>query len=400
MEMETVAVTETPKPDFIALEKAVVAPHAGPGLAERLKDAMYYCMEIRDDGLACRTAQLYKTAVQQHKEQRPALYGDAALLGCLSFRQGLPAAGLLLGNVLVSGLYLTGSTEEDRPVRRKVFAALQSVLDMAARKRCNDVFLTLLGQLREYARTRHPEAGNGYAALLLDMLFVAADRRQLPALGIVIRLAVRLWRDGEEGPAARSQFAREWSRTVAQIAHRGWLPETRLLEEGLCRMAWRSHDFPMQKALLADAAFQVQMISHGDGCEKAFQLYRPLFGAALLWERKNVRPVLGAATPSETCLRNLTALFAAFRDMAATTARVTMQDEWQVYTAWNKAWLASAEGRPARQEQIRIFMQLLIHFWGLSQPRRAQRQWPELDAVLTPRKVTGTAYAALLNSLA
>lgn len=165
-------------------------------------------------------------------------------------------------------------------------------------------------------------------------------------------------------------------------------------------MAWRSHDFPMQKALLADAAFQVQMISHGDGCEKAFQLYRPLFGAALLWERKNVRPVLGAATPSETCLRNLTALFAAFRDMAATTARVTMQDEWQVYTAWNRAWLASAEGRPARQEQIRIFMQLLIHFWGLSQPRRAQRQWPELDAVLTPRKVTGTAYAALLNSLA
>jgi hypothetical protein len=399
MEMETETVTEPVKPDFIALEKAVVAPHADPGLAERLKDAMYYCMNVRDDGLACRAAQLYKTAVQQHKEQRPGLYGDAALLGCLSFQQGMPAAGLLLGNVLVSGLYLTGSTEEDRPVRRKVFAALQSVLDMAARKRCNDVFLTLLGQLRGYARTRHPEAGNGYAALLLDLLFVAADRRQLPALGIVTRLAGRLWRDTEEGAEARSQFAREWSSTVAQIAHRGWLAETHLLEEGLCRMAWRTHDFSLQKALLADAAFQVQMISHWDGCEKAFQLYRPLFGAALAWERKNVRPALGAANPPADCLRNLTALFAAFRDMAATTARVTMQDEWQVYTAWNKAWLAAAEGKPARQEQICIFMQLLIQFWGLSQPRRAKRQWPKLEGVLTPRKVSGAAWAVLLNSL-
>ena len=75
MEMETETVTEPVKPDFIALEKAVVAPHADPGLAERLKDAMYYwttawpagrpnfikrlCSSIKSSVLACTGTPLF-----------------------------------------------------------------------------------------------------------------------------------------------------------------------------------------------------------------------------------------------------------------------------------------------------------------------------------------------------
>jgi hypothetical protein len=68
-------------------------------------------------------------------------------LGCLSFRDGQPAAGLLLGNVLISGLYLTGTGAEDAPLQTSLFAGLRSLLGMAARKRQPAAFLTPSGSV-------------------------------------------------------------------------------------------------------------------------------------------------------------------------------------------------------------------------------------------------------------
>ncbi|MGI6263428.1 MAG: hypothetical protein ACOYKB_06260 [Succiniclasticum sp.] len=386
-----------PAPDFTALEQSAAGPEDDMTLPDRLKDAVYYGLSRRDDKCLYRTVQLYKTAVQQHREQRLWLCQDAALLGCLSFREGLPSAGLLLGNVLVSGLYLAGSGTEDAPIRQALFAGLRSVLGMAARKRQPAAFLTLLGQLREYDRVRHPAAGDGYGMLLLDLLFMAADHRQLPALQIVVRLACRLWVYVPEGDSERRGFVREWTRTVAQFTHRGWDQEARILQYGLLRLVWQSRDASLEQDVLSDFLLQVQMTSQWSGVDKAFLLYVPVFRAASLRTRILVRR--WRRTGAEEAVLALRKIFVCFRDMAAMTARVTMQDEWQVYTVWQQSWLATAGGRACRQRQICIFMQLLMHFWGLSQPRRARRQWKCLAPALEPRYVAGPDWEPLLLRL-
>lgn len=385
-----------PAPDFAVLEQEATAPSDEAALPDLLKDAVYYGLSRQDDECLYRAAQCYRTAARQHREQRLWLCRDAAQLGCLSFRDGQPAAGLLLGNVLISGLYLTGTGAEDAPLQTSLFAGLRSLLGMAARKRQPAAFLTLLGQLREYDRTRRPGPGNGYGALLLDLLFTAADHRQLPALRIVTRLACRLWQRVPAGDTGRRAFAREWARTVAQFTHRAWAPEAQALQYGLLHLVGRSRDAGLEQEVLSDFLLQVQMTSQWSGAAQAFTLYLPVFRAAALRARRLTRQWRRTGT-EESCaaLRKLLVLF---RDMAAMTARVTMRDEWQVYTVWHQTWLAAS--RQGRQEQACIFMQLLLHFWGLSQPRRARRQWKHLAAVLEPRRVTGPDWEPLLLRLA
>ena len=76
------------------------------------------------------------------------------------------------------------------------------------------------------------------------------------------------------------------------------------------------------------------------------------------------------------------------RDTVAACARLLMKEEWELYAAWQREWLAASSGNKKRQEQIRLFMQMAAEYWHDTQPSRSRKQWEFMAEVAAPSLLT------------
>lgn len=429
-------------PDLELLRRKIQEGTGEAGLVETLKKACSYflCYDMEAD--VCRTQELFREAIRSYGDLRLDLMEQAGLLGCLAFKQNMPTAGEACAKTVADGLQYFGKDAAEELERG--YGYLRNLADISLRTRNEAAFEHIVVQVRWLAERNPGQVPSGLTALLQDLLFVASDRRQTGALKEICRMSRGVLRELPASFRGRRKFALEWSATAAQIAQRGWEPEARLLLASLCRFVASVREPGLVKALLQDFALHMQMQSHWDGAESAFRLYYPCQQLLLILlrreERRYVKAVraigdfagrgepdigteteginlpesvgpaagattgngggaydgsLKARTAKEEALTMIRILLRTARDITANSARLNMQDEWEIYTGWRKLWLAAETGRERRQKRIRAFLQLTAEYWRRSQPSSSRRQWGKMAEVMWPSVLAPMEYELL-----
>lgn len=388
-------------PDLDLLERQIRQGTAEIGLAEKLKQTCSYFLCYDMEEAACRTMGIFREAIRGYGGVRSDLIGQAGLLGCLAFRQNMAQAGEACADAVAQGMqYLE---KEETETLDRSYGFLRNIADISLRTRNEASFFRIVAQIQAVRERQPGRVPSGLLALLQDLLFMASDRRQTDALRTVCRISRDVLRDPALSAGSRRKFALEWSATAAQIAQRGWTEETRLLLSGLCRFLAAARDSELTRALLTDFALHIQMQSHWDGTESAFALYYPCQLFALFVLRRAEVQYLKVVPPKdgplpaerEEALVMIRFLLRNARDIIANSARLNMQDEWQVYTAWRKLWLTAEPGKEGRQKRIRKFLQLTAEYWRRSQPSSSRRQWAKMAEVMWPSVLSAAEYGLL-----
>ncbi len=288
--------------------------------------------------------------------------------------------------------------------------------DTAVRTRNEWDFREIVTALQQYWENYKVAITPGFISILSDLLFVAADRRQINALKTICSLSQNVIRHDSVDRVARQQFAMEWSNTTAQIAQRGWETECQLLLKHLCLCLGSLRDDVLIKRVMADFSLHMQIQRKWDNFETAFRLFYPcqLFSLVLLhWGMNHYNRVLlsekvmevEAATrdsgmlgqverkmellnEKEKTLGMIHFVLRNSRDTAAACARLLMKDEWEIYTAWQSEWLSAVAGKEKRQKQVRQFMQMAAEYWRSTQPSRSNKQWGFMTEVMNPSRLS------------
>ncbi len=412
-----------------------------PELARRLKDAGIYYLRSQDDSETEKFTGVFRKSLLRHPGLREDMLKSAGLVGCFAFKQDLPKLGKSCGEMILEDLRLLGNDSPE--VSSEGFLYLKNVADTAARSRSSGEFRDLIQALQAYWNGNPLPVTPGLLALLADILFVAADRRQNDVLIAVCRLSRAVLLHPSVDRAMRLRFVTEWAGTAAQIAQRGWEPECRVLLGDLCRFLSSARDMLLAKKVLADISVQMQMQTKWDGFASAFRLYYPcqMFAlGALRWALRRYRKIsaatdatedLGIQNPAEepaalqaaaervdapegegpVSRRNaadatwmmaqmekrlellsdqesaqdmISFLLRNVRDTAAACARLEMKDEWEIYGTWQQEWLAACARTEKRRNQVRLFMQLAAEYWHSTQPARSNKQWENMAEIVTP----------------
>ena len=277
-------------------------------------------------------------------------------------------------------------------------------------------FREIVTALQQYWENYRVAVTPGFISILSDLLFVAADRRQINALKTICSLSRSVIRHDSVDRVMRQHFAMEWSNTAAQIAQRGWEAECQLLLKHLCLCSGSLRDDVLIKRVMADVSLHMQIQSRWDNFETAFRLFYPcqLFSLVLLhWGMNRYNHVLlsekvmevEAATrdsgilgqmeqkmelleEKDKALGMIRFVLRNGRDMAAACARLLMKDEWEIYVAWQREWLSAVAGKEKRQKQVRQFMQMTAEYWQSTQPSRSNKQWKAMAEVVNPSQLS------------
>lgn len=397
-------------PDFKLLNQMLESGEYSQDLASKLKDGGLYYLRSGEEESAERFMSIFRKTLELHPTVREDLIKQAGFLGCMAFKRNMPRLGRFCGEAILSGLRLLGP--EDRELAEQGYLQFKNVTDTAVRTRNEWDFREIVADLYQYWKNNRIVVTPGFVTILSDLLFVAADRRQINALKIICSLSRSVMRHDSADRVMRQQFAMEWSNTAAQIAQRGWEAECQMLLKHLCLYLASVRDGVLIKKVMADVSLHMQIQSKWDNFETAFRLFYPcqLFSLALLrWGINRYNRVLlsekvlevEAATrdsgilgqmerkmdlleEKEKALGLIRFVLRNGRDMAAACARLLMKDEWEIYVTWQREWLSAVAGKEKRREQVRQFMQMMAEYWQSTQPSRSRKQREAMAEVVTP----------------
>ena len=397
-------------PDFKLLNQMLESGEYSQNLASKLKDGGLYYLRSGEEESAERFMSIFRKTLELHPTVREDLIKQAGFLGCMAFKRDMPRLGRYCGEAILSGLRLLGP--EDRELTEEGYLQFKNVTDTAVRTRNEWDFREIVTALQKYWETSKAAVTTGFVSILSDLLFVAADRRQINALKIICRLSRSVMRHNSVDRVMRQQFAMEWSITAAQIAQRGWAAECQMLLKHLCLCLGSLRDDVLIKKVMADVSLHMQIQSKWDNFETAFRLFYPfqLFSLVLLrWGMNRYNRVLlsekvlevEAATRNsgmlgqverkmelleekENALGLIRFVLRNGRDMAAACARLLMKDEWEIYAAWQREWLSAFSGKEKRRKQVQLFMQMTAEYWHSTQPSRSNKQWEFMAEIMNP----------------
>ena len=384
-------------PDLEQLSRQVQEGIRENVLTEKVKEACYYylCYELEKG--ARHTADILQAALRGYGALRGDLLRLTGLVGCLAFKKDMPRAGTDYALAVIEGLQYLG-TEESLQLDT-AFSALRNITDTAIRMRQEEAVLQIVQTLERYHQAHPDTITPGFLALLQNLLFLLADRRQKEALIIVSRMSRGVLLQPSVEKNARRRFALEWSALATQIAQRNWETETGILLKNLCLFTSGLKNPQLVRLLLGDFVLHIQMHSHWDSFEAAFTLYYPCHLLLLsLYRRAMRRYRLRAETADRETLEQIGFLLRTARDMVANSARLRLQEEWEVYITWRRVWLAASHQNVRRQKKIREFLQMVAEYWHHTQPSSSRKQWPRMSEVLWPPQL-GQAEMELLRQL-
>lgn len=401
-------------PDYKLLNQMLESGKYGEVLAAKLKEGGFYFLRCGEEDNTEKFMTVYRRVLQGYPDKREELLKQAGLFGCMAFKQGMPDFGRACGQTIVSGIRMAGN--EEAQALGDVWMYLRNVADTAARTRNDNAFREIVASLQNYWNDRNVTVTLGLLTTLSDLLYVAADRRQINALKTSCSISRKVLRHTSVDPAMRQRFVMEWSSTAAQIVQRGWEEESSVLLKYLCLCLGSLKDAGLIKKAMAEASVHMQMQSKWDNFETAFRLYFPCqwFSLVILrWGMRRYRRVLqvesvlereGAepdsdilnqverkmelAEEKDNALDVIRFVLRNARDMAAACARLLMKDEWEIYSVWQQVWLSVVPGREKRNDKIRLFMQLVVEYWRSTQPSRSNKQWDYMKEVVTPSLLT------------
>ncbi|MBQ9573331.1 MAG: hypothetical protein IJR22_08100 [Acidaminococcaceae bacterium] len=401
-------------PDFKLLNQMVENEDYSQELAVKLKDGGLYYLRSGEEDTAEKFMGIFRRTLQSHPSVREDLFKQAGFLGCMAFKKDMPRLGRFCGEAILSGLRLLAP--EEMEISEQGYLQFKNVTDTAAHTRNELDFREIVNALHHYWEANRIMATPGLLAVLSDILFVAADRRQINALTTACSLSRSVLCHKSANPVMRQRFVMEWSGTSAQIAQRGWDEECEVLLKYLCPCLGSLRDTGLIKKVMADVSVHMQMQSKWDDFETAFRLYYPcqLFALVMLrWGMRRYRRAIQAEKVLETeeatlesgildqverkmelldekakALDLIRFVLRNVRDTAAACARLLMKDEWELYTAWQREWLSAAEGKQKRQKQIRFFMQMAAEYWHSTQPSRSKKQWEFMAEVISPSQLS------------
>ena len=401
-------------PDFKLLNQMVENEEYSQELAVKLKDGGLYYLRSGEDDTAEKFMGIFRRTLQSHPSVREDLFKQAGFLGCMAFKRDMPRLGRFCGEAILSGLRLLAP--EEMEISEQGYLQFKNVTDTAAHTRNELDFREIVNALRHYWEANRIVVTPGLLAVLSDILFVAADRRQINALTTACSLSRSVLCHKSADPVMRQRFVMEWSGTSAQIAQRGWNEECEVLLKYLCLCLGSLRDTGLIKKVMADVSVHMQMQSKWDDFETAFRLYYPcqLFALVMLrWGMRRYRRAIQAEKVLETeeatlesgildqverkmelldekekALDLIRFVLRNVRDTAAACARLLMKDEWEIYTAWQREWLSASAGNKKRQEQIRLFMQMVAEYWHSTQPSRSKKQWEFMAEVVSPSQLS------------
>ena len=401
-------------PDFKLLNQMVENEEYSQELAVKLKDGGLYYLRSGEDDTAEKFMGIFRRTLQSHPSVREDLFKQAGFLGCMAFKRDMPRLGRFCGEAILSGLRLLAP--EEMEISEQGYLQFKNVTDTAAHTRNELDFREIVNALRHYWEANRIVVTPGLLAVLSDILFVAADRRQINALTTACSLSRSVLCHKSADAVMRQRFVMEWSGTSAQIAQRGWNEECEVLLKYLCLCLGSLRDTGLIKKVMADVSVHMQMQSKWDDFETAFRLYYPcqLFALVMLrWGMRRYRRAIQAekvleveeATlesgildqverkmelldEKEKALDLIRFVLRNVRDTAAACARLLMKDEWEIYTAWQREWLSASAGNKKRQEQVRLFMQMVAEYWHSTQPSRSKKQWEFMAEVVSPSQLS------------
>ena len=397
-------------PDFKLLNQMLESGEYSQVLAAKLKDGGMYYLRSREEETVEKYMGIFRRTLQLHSSVREDLFKQAGFLGCMAFKKNMPRLGRFCGEAILSGLRLLG--QEDIGIIEQGYLQFKNVTDTAVRTRNDEDFREIVKALHRYWEENRPAVTPGLLGLLSDLLFVAADRRQVRALTLVCHLNHDVLRQNSANPVMRQRFVMEWSGIAAQIAQRGWEEECGLLLKHLCLCLGSLRDTGLIKKAMADFSIHMQMQSRLDNFETAFRLYYPcqLFALVMLrWGMRRYRFAIQAERIMETeaavqdsgilyqverkmdlldekekALDMICFVLRNCRDTAAACARLLMKDEWEIYTAWLQEWLSAVPGKEKRQKRVRFFIQMAAEYWHNTQPSRSKKQWDFMAGIVSP----------------
>ena len=401
-------------PDFKLLNQMVENEEYSQELAVKLKDGGLYYLRSGEDDTAEKFMGIFRRTLQSHPSVREDLFKQAGFLGCMAFKRDMPRLGRFCGEAILSGLRLLAPEEIE--ILEQGYLQFKNVTDTAAHTRNELDFREIVNALRHYWEANRIVVTPGLLAVLSDILYVSADRRQIDALTTSCSLSRSVLCHKSADPVMRQRFVMEWSGTSAQIAQRGWNEECEVLLKYLCLCLGSLRDTGLIKKVMADVSVHMQMQSKWDDFETAFRLYYPcqLFALVMLrWGMRRYRRAIQAEKVLETeeatlesgildqverkmelldekekALDLIRFVLRNVRDTAAACARLLMKDEWEIYTAWQREWLSASAGNKKRQEQVRLFMQMVAEYWHSTQPSRSKKQWEFMAEVVSPSQLS------------
>ena len=207
-------------PDFKLLNQMVEKEEYSQELAAKLKDGCLYFLRSREEETVERFMGIFRKALQIHPSVRETLIMQAGFLGCMAFKKDMPRLGRLCGETILNGLRLLGP--EDGELSECGYLQFKNVTNTAVRTYNSQEFRELVTALNRYWEENKITVTPGLLSVLSDLLFVAADRRQINALTTSCSLSRDVLRQNSADPVMRQRFVLEWSGTAAQIAQRGW----------------------------------------------------------------------------------------------------------------------------------------------------------------------------------
>ncbi len=397
-------------PDYKLLNWMAEQGEETEELAAKLKDAGLYYLRSKRDEETDKLMGVFRKTIVGCPSVRGEILKQVGLLGCLAFKQEMPALGKGCGQIILEDLRLLGN--EDPELSGEGYLYLRNVADTAARTRHDRELQDIVNAF--YAQwSENPVPVNGaILSALADLLFVTADRRQMDILLTVCRMSRRILRHPTADFAMRQHFVMEWSRIAAQIAQRGWVQECTLLLKELCLFLGKVRDFRLIRKALADFSLHMQIQCKWDGFESALRLYEPcqwFAMTALFWALRRYRHIgwqctlleEGNAHRDASMLEHLEQkmklvseqeditdlirfLLRNARDMAAGCARLLMKDEWEIYLIWQRFWITSCGKSDKRRQQVRFFMELTAEYWHSTQPSRSRKQWEKMKEITNP----------------
>ena len=401
-------------PDFKLLNQMVEDQEYSQELAAKLKDGGLYYLRSREEETAEKFMDLFRKTLQLHPSVREDLINQAGFLGCMAFKRDMPRLGRFCGEAILSGIRLLGPGEPE--IVEQGYLHFKNVADTSVRTRNDWDFREIVTALYRHWKENKITVTPGLLSTLSDLLFVAADRRQINTLKTICSLSRSVLRHESANPVMRQRFAMEWSSTAAQIAQRGWEEECRLLLKHLCFYLGSVRDAALIKKVMADITVHMQIQSKWDTFETAFRMYYPCHLFMLILLRKGmdryhrvlvgekvleveaaiqaygtlnqVERKIGLLEEKENALDLVRFVLRNGRDMAAGCARLLMKDEWEIYAAWQQEWLSASPGKEKRRKRIRIFLQMVAEYWHSTQPSRSNKQWNAMTEVVNPTLLT------------
>lgn len=401
-------------PDFKLLNQMLESGEYSQDLSSKLKDGGMYYLRSGEEESAERFMSIFRKTLEVHPTVREDLIKQAGFLGCMAFKRGMPRLGRLCGEAILNGLRLLG--QEDRELIEQGYLQFKNVTDTAVRTRNEWDFREIVTALHQYWKNNRVTVTPGFISILSDLLFVAADRRQINALKTICSLNRSVMRHDSVDRVMQQQFAMEWSNTAAQIAQRGWEAECQLLLKHLCLYLGSVKDAALIKKVMADVSLHMQIQSKWDNFETAFRLFYPCqiftmellrwgldqYDQALLSEKvleveaeirgsgimRQMERKMELLEEKEKALDMIRFVLRNGRDTAAACARLLMKDEWEIYAAWQREWLSAVAGKEKRQKQVRQFMQMLAEYWQSTQPSRSRKQWDAMAEVMNPSQLS------------